>query len=109
MHDGWLGLCGMKDYFMGLHSGGGGFLGGGWLTNCSTIVSSISNSSSSSSMLSLGFCQMVRSISVSIGMMVGFLDRSPCMNRTKVCSYSSFSTAILMVSRITLNHLRMCA
>jgi hypothetical protein len=39
---------------------------------------------------------MVHSISVSIGMMVGFLDLSLCMNRTKFGSYSSFSTAVLM-------------
>jgi hypothetical protein len=63
MHDGWLGLCGMKDCFMGLRVSGGGFIGGGWLTNCSAIVSSwTSNSFSSSLMLSLGFCWMVRSI-----------------------------------------------
>jgi hypothetical protein len=66
MHDDWLGLSGMNDCFMGLRSGGG------WLTFCATIVSSsTSNSSSSSSTLSLGFYRMVRSISVSMGRMVG--------------------------------------
>jgi hypothetical protein len=39
---------------------------------------------------------MVCSISISIGMMVGFLDLSPCMNQTKFGSYSSFSIAVLM-------------
>jgi hypothetical protein len=81
MHDGWLGLYGMKDCFMGLRSGGD------WLTTCSAIVSSSTlNSSSSSSTLSLGFCRMVRSITVSIGRMVGFLDRSPYMNQMKFYS-----------------------
>jgi hypothetical protein len=98
MHDGWLGLCGMNDYFMGLRVGGGGFTGGGWLTNCSAIVSSsTSNSSSSSSTLSLGLCRMVCSISLLIGRMVGFLDRSPCMNKAKFYSYDSFSTVVLMI------------
>jgi hypothetical protein len=91
MHDDWLGLSGMKDCFIGLCSGGG------WLTFCSAIVSSsMSNSSSSSSMLSLGLYRMVRSIFVSSGRMVGFLDRSPCMNQMKFSSYSSFNTAMLM-------------
>jgi hypothetical protein len=81
----------MKDCFMGLRSGGG------WLTFCAAIVSSsTSNSSSSSSTLSLGFYRMIRSISVSIGWTVGFLDRSPCMNRMKFGNYSSFITAVLM-------------
>jgi hypothetical protein len=39
---------------------------------------------------------MVCSISVSIRRMVGFLDRSPYMNRMKFGSYNSFSTAMLM-------------
>jgi hypothetical protein len=91
MHDDWLGLSRIKDRFKGLR------FGGGWLTFCAAIVSSLTfHSSSSSSMLSLGFFQMVRSISVSIGRMVGFLDRSPCMNRMKFDSYSNFSTAVLM-------------
>jgi hypothetical protein len=46
---------------------------------------------------------MVRSISVSIGRMVGFLDQSPCMNQTKFCSYNSFSATVLMVFGTTLN------
>jgi hypothetical protein len=70
----------MKNCFMGLRTGGGGFTCGGWLTCCSVIVSSTLNSSSSSSTLSLGFCRMVCSISVSSGKMVEFLDQSPCMN-----------------------------
>jgi hypothetical protein len=91
MHDDWLGLSRMKDHFMGLR------FAGGWLTFCAAIVSSLTfNSSSSSLMLSLGFFQMVCSISVSIGRMVGFLDRSPCMNQTKFDSYNSFSTTALM-------------
>jgi hypothetical protein len=91
MHDDWLGLSRMKDCFMGLRSGGS------WLAFCATIVSSsTSNSSSSSSTLSLGYCQMVHSISVSSGRMVGFLDRSLCMNWVNFGSYSSFSTAVLM-------------
>jgi hypothetical protein len=81
----------MKDCFMGLHSCGG------WLTFFAAIVSSsTSNSSSSSSRLSLGFCRIVHLISISIGRMVGFLDLSPCMNRTKFGSYSSFSTTVLI-------------
>jgi hypothetical protein len=81
----------MKDCFMGLRSGGG------WLTFCAAIVSSSTfNSSSSSSTLSLGLCRMVRSISISSGRTVGFLDLNHCMNRTKFGSYSSFSTAVLM-------------
>jgi hypothetical protein len=104
MHDGWLGFCGMEDCFMGLRASGGGFTSGGLLTNYSAIVSSsMLNSSSSSSTLSLGFCRMVCSISVLIGWMVGFLDRSPCMNWTKFCSYSGFSTAVWMVSGTTLD------
>jgi hypothetical protein len=99
----------MKDCFMGRHIGGGGFTGGSWLTNCSTIVSSILNSFASSSTLSLGFCQMVRSIFVSIGRMVGFLDRSPCMKRTKLCNYTTFSTAVWMVSGTALDHPKKCA
>jgi hypothetical protein len=95
----------MKDCFMGLCSGDGWFTGGCWLTNCSAIVSSsTSNSSFSSSTLSLGFCRMVRSISWSIGRMVGFLDRSPCMKRTKFCSYCSFNTTVRMVSGTMLDH-----
>jgi hypothetical protein len=90
MHDDWLGLSGMKDCFMGLHSSGG------WLTFCATIVSSSTFNSSSSSALSLGFCRMVHSIFVLIGRMVGFWDRSPCMNQTKFGSYNSFSTVVLM-------------
>jgi hypothetical protein len=82
----------MKDCFMGLCSSGG------WLTFCSAIVSL--------SMLSLGFCRTVHSISVSSGRMVGFLDRSPCMNQMKCCSYSSFSTTVVMVSRTVLDRTR---
>jgi hypothetical protein len=82
MHDDWLALSGMKDCFIGLHSGGD------WLAFGATIVSSLT--------LSLGLCRMVHSISVSSGRMVGFLDLSPCMNQTKFGSYSSFSTAVLM-------------
>ena len=92
MHDDCLGLSGMKDCFIGLRSGGSG------LTFCSAIIScSMSNSSSSPSTLPLGLCWMVRSISVSIGWMVGFLDRSP------FGCYSSFKTSVLMVYRIVLN------
>jgi hypothetical protein len=69
----------MKDYIMGLRSSGG------WLTFCATIISSSTSNSSSSSTLFLGFCRMVRSISISIGRMVGFLDQSPCMNWLKFC------------------------
>ena len=89
IQDGWLRLSRMKDCFMGLR------FGGSFLTFCSAIVSSsTSNSSSSYSTLSLGISRMVRSIFVSSGRMVGFLDRSPCMNWTKFGNYNSFSTAV---------------
>jgi hypothetical protein len=99
----------MKDYFIGRRTGGDGFIGGSWLTNCSTIVSSILNSSSlSSSTLSLGFYRMVHSIFVSIGRMVGFLDRSPCMKRTKFCNYSTFNTVVWMVFGTALDCPKKC-
>ena len=73
----------MKDCFMGLHANGN------WLTICSAIGSSTLNSSSSSSKLSLGLCWMVCSISVSIGRMVEFLDRSPCMKQMRFCTIAT--------------------
>jgi hypothetical protein len=78
--------------FHGSRVGGGGFTSGSWLT-CSAIVFSTLNSSSSSSMLSLSFCRKVHSISVSSGRMVGFLDRSSCMNQMKF--YSSAALVLL--------------
>ena len=83
MHDGWLRFCRMKDCFVGLYAGGS------WLTSCSAIGSFTLNSSSSSSKLSLGFYRIVHSISVSIGRMVEFLDRSTCMKQMRFCSIAA--------------------
>jgi hypothetical protein len=79
----------MKDYFMGLRANGD------WFTSCSAIGSLTLNSSSSSVLgFSLGLYRMVHSIAGSIGRMVEFFDRSPCMKKIGLGSYNSFSAAI---------------
>jgi hypothetical protein len=94
MHDGWSRFCGMKACFIGC------LIGGGWFTSYSAIGSSTLNSSSSTlnssfvSGLSLGLCRMVCSISGSIGTMVEFLDKNPCLKKISFCNYNNFSVAV---------------
>jgi hypothetical protein len=88
----------MKDYFMGLRAGGD------WFTSYSAIGSLTLNSSSSSVLgFSLGLYRMVHPIAGSIGRMVEFFDRSPCMKKIGLGSYNSFSAAIRTLPRSALD------